>query len=284
MDRETAAVLRDAAAEGERIIQSLGKKSISDIVQRSQYAAAVKGLREMQGEMWGGITKNLAAGMDRAAAQVAEAENLVSRTLWNAIGGPMPEYERAMHMRAREALKNYQARMDNGISLSDQVYKTQALYTGKVAQEVNRGILLSESAKQIADRVKGFISPAVPGGVSYAATRLGRTELNNAFHRAQIDQRKDNPWTEGFQWHLSGSHPKPDACNEYADKSHFKGGDAGVFKASDVPGKPHPNCLCYLTTIQVGEADFIDAFLRGDYSTHIDEQVYKYAPNVGPCR
>lgn len=284
MDRATAAVLRDAATEGERIVKSLaGKGDVTSAVTRAQYAVITRELRTMQGEMWGSVTKNLQDAMDRAAAQVAEAENLVSRELWDTLGGAIPQYERAMHLKARESVRNYQARMDNGISLSEQVYKSKALADGQVAREVNRAILLGESAAQIADRVKGFIDPAVPGGVSYAANRLGRTELNNAFHRAQIDQRKNNPWTEGFKWNLSGSHPKPDACNDYADRQHYKGGDAGVYRPSEVPGKPHPNCLCFLTTVQVGEEDFVNAFLSGRYNTHIDSQVYRYAPNVGPC-
>jgi hypothetical protein len=216
--------------------------------------------------------------------QVAEAENLVNRLLFNPVfGGPIPELERAMQVRAQVAIQKYKARMDNGISLSDQVYKTQALSNGLVDREINRGLLLGRTAKQIAESVRGFISPSTPGGVSYAAERLARTEINNAFHRAQIDQRLDSPFTTGFKWHLSGSHPRPDACNDYADSVHFKDGDPGVFKPSEVPGKPHPNCLCFLTTEQVSEDEFIQGFVQGKYNTYIDEQVYKYAPHVSPC-
>lgn len=284
VDRELAAILRDAANEGERIIARLAKKSgLGAAMERRQVAEATRALRTLQGQLWGHITPAVQAGMARAGMQVAEAENLVNRLLFNKIGGPIPELERAMQVRAQVAIKNYQARMDNGISLSDQVYKTKAYSNGLVDREVNRGLLLGRTARQIADSVKDLINPATPGGVSYAANRLARTEINNAFHRAQIDQRIDSPFTTGFKWHLSGSHPTPDACNDYADKSHFKGGDPGVFKPSEVPGKPHPNCLCFLTTEQISEEEFIQGFIKGDFNTYIDEQVYKYAPHVAPC-
>lgn len=284
VDKELAAILRDAAQEGERILKRLaGKKGVGAAVERRQVAEATRALRALQADLWGQITPAIQAGMARAAMQVAEAENLVNRLLFNKIGGPIPELERAMQIRAQVAVKNYQARMDNGISLSSQVYKTQALSNGIVDREINRALLLGRTASQLADSVKALIRPDVQGGVSYAANRLARTEINNAFHRAQIDQREGAPWTVGFQWHLSGSHPKPDECNDYASGVHYKGGDPGVFKAGSVPGKPHPNCLCYLTTVQEDEEEMIQRFLNGDYNSYIDEQVYKYAPHVSPC-
>lgn len=284
VDREMAAVLRDAANEGERLIEKLAtSKGIGARVERAQAQLMVRGLRKQQGELWGSISKTLQQGMARAGAQAAEAENLINRVVFNAIGGPIPELERAMQVRAQAAVQAYVARTDNDIPLSSQVYRSQKLSEGLVAREVNRGILLGQSARQIADRVRTSIRPDVPGGVSYAAKRLGRTELNNAFHRAQIDQRKDSPFTEGFKWHLSGSHPRPDACNDYADDVHYKGGDRGVYRPSEVPGKPHPNCLCYLTTVQVGEDEFVARFLKGEYNTYIDSNVYRYAGHVSPC-
>lgn len=284
LDREMAAVLRDAAQDAEKRMAALmGKQGIGARVQRAQYALIVQELRRQQGELWGAVSGSLRQNMKRAAAQAAEAGNLMDRVLFNALGGPIPELERAFHVQAQSTVDNYIARTVNGIPLSEQVYKTQALSNGLVDKEINRAILLGESAKQLADRVKKFISPSTPGGVSYAAKRLGRTELNNAFHTAQIDRHKDAPWTEGFKWHLSGSHPRPDECNDYAESQHYKGGDVGVFRKDQIPGKPHPNCLCYTSAVNIGEEEMIQRFLSGEYNTYIDEKVYSLAPNVSPC-
>lgn len=284
IDKEMASILRDAAQEGERRVLALaGKKGVGAAVERAQIAAITKELRKVQAELWGGVTKATEAGMARMAMHAAEGENLLNRLFFNKIGGPIPQYERAMQVRSQVAVQAYRAKMDNGISLSEQVYRSQALANGAVDREVRRNILLGQGWKQIADGVKDLIHPNVPGGVSYAANRLGRTELNNAFHRAQIDQRADSPFTEGFKWVLSGSHPRPDACNDYADKVHVKNGDPGVFATSSVPGKPHPNCLCYLLTVQKDDETLFKEFMEGKYNTHIDEQIYKYAPHVSPC-
>lgn len=285
VDKELAAILRDAADDAEKSILSLaGKGGIGAEMQRSQYALMVRELREMQGQLWGSVTPALEKNMLRAGQAAAEAEKAVDALFWQGLGTPpMSEYTRAMEIRAQAAVRAYIAKTDNGIPLADSVYKAQAQSTDAVNREVRRAILTGQSARQLADRVKGLIRPDVKGGVSYAARRLARTELNNAFHRAQIDQRRGDPFTKGFKWHLSGSHPRPDACNDYADNSHFSGGEKGVFRASEVPGKPHPNCLCFITTVQKSEEQMLNEFLGGQYNTYLDEQIYKYAPHVSPC-
>jgi hypothetical protein len=124
------------------------------------------------------------------------------------------------------------------------------------------------SAKEIAKQVFRFIDPETPGGASYAALRLGRTELNNAFHTNSIKQAQAMPWVEGVKWNLSGSHPRPDECNEYAEDTHYRGGDGGVFLPQDVPPKPHPNCLCFTTTETQSDEDFIASYRAGDYNDY----------------
>lgn len=273
VDRELAAILRDAAAEGERILASLSGNSVTTAVTRAQISVAVRELRHMQAEMWGYVTDATRDGMVRAGDQAAEAENYVNRQVFKLVGMDRKAFEHAMKVRAQAAVKAYQARMDNGISLSQQVYKTRALTSGQVDRIINRSLLLGHGWEKIADNVRRFINPNVPGGVSYAAKRLARTEINNAFHRVQIDQRKDSPFTEGFQWHLSGSHPRPDDCNDYAERSTFHGGGPGVWRVDEVPGKPHPNCLCYLTTVLKDEATLYQEFLNGRYNSYLDDVV-----------
>lgn len=90
--------------------------------------------------------------------------------------------------------------------------------------------------------------------------RLSRTEINNAFHEQQ-KRAGDKPWVEGVKWNLSGSHPRPDTCNDYANQSNGLG--RGVFKTGDVPDKPHPQCLCYLTYETLSPEAFLDALGTG---------------------
>jgi len=75
--------------------------------------------------------------------------------------------------------------------------------------------------------------------------RIARTEAANAFHLAQIRATEDDPEVIGYHWRLSGSHPKPDICDEYARMDFGLG--PGVWPKDRVPRvKPHPHCMCYL--------------------------------------
>jgi len=216
-----------------------------------------------------------------SAGQAARlAEQATTRQLFNALGGPIPQLEAALAEQARQTVNTYKARLANGISLSQQVYNTSLAANGALNNTINKGILLGKSWREIADDVQSFINPDVPGGVSYAAKRLARTELNNAFHTTQIDQRKGDPFVDGMRWELSGSHPKPDACNDYAESTHFRGGDPGVFRVEDVPRKPHPQCLCFLTSVPIDEEEFINGMVSGKYNSYIDDKVYTYDQGV----
>lgn len=279
MDKDNAKVLGDAAKEAGNLIQSLPPGD----VRRAELQSIRRVLLQQQAEMWGGVTKNMEGAMKLAAAQAAEGENLLRRVLFGALAGPIPEFERAMHAKAQSHVQNYISRTANGIPLSAQVYKAQALSNDWIGREINRSLLLGEGRDKLAKRVTNLIRPDVPGGVSYAAKRVARTELNNAFHTTQIDQRSKEPWTQGMRWILSGSHVKPDECNVYAQSVHYVGGGQGVFRVGQVPGKPHPNCLCYLETVQISEKEMVDQFLAGEYNEYIDENVYHHAPNVAPC-
>lgn len=276
-DRELAVLLREAANDAEKMMLSLARKQgIGATVRRAQLGGILKQLRQQQADLWGSVTKATQLGMMRAGEAAAEAEIVMNRVLFDAAGVIMADFDEAMRIQAQESIANVVSRGANNIPLSEQVYKSRAWSNNLLNRTIDKGILLGFSADELAAAVKHLISPGARGGVDYAAKRLARTELNNAFHRTQIDLRKGDPWTEGFRWHLSGSHPRPDACNEYADGSHFKGGDPGVYKVADVPGKPHPQCLCWLETVTVGTEDFINAMASGKYDNFIADKIDTY--------
>lgn len=277
VDRELARDLKDAADEAERMILALGKrKDVGSVIRRSQLAGTLKQLRKLQAELWGSVSKATEMGMMRAAEAAAEGEIAVNRVLFNAAGVVMVDFDEAMRLQAQEGIANLLARGANDIRLSSQVYKSAALSKKLVDKAINRALLLGFSAKELAATVKGLINPNTPGGVSYAAKRLARTEINNAFHTSQVNLRQDDPWTNGFKWHLSGSHPRPDECNDYASRTHYRGGEPGVFKVGNVPGKPHPQCLCWLETVVMDKEDFIDAMASGRFDSFIESKIDTY--------
>ena len=90
--------------------------------------------------------------------------------------------------------------------------------------------------------------------------RLARSELNNAFHSRQIAAAQ-KPWVLGVKWNLSKSHPRKDECDRYATENAHQLG-RGVFPKSDVPSKPHPHCLCFMTYEMQDEDDFVADLAR----------------------
>lgn len=192
------------------------------------------------------------------------------------------DVQRMLMIQGKSAVDAYISRQENRIELSSRVYKNMDLFIGKVDKRINLALLKGASADELAKDISRFINPNVMGGVKYAAMRLARTELANAFHTTTIRQGREMPWVQGFQWNLSGSHGRPDVCNEYAQDDH-DGLGAGIFKKANVPGKPHPQCLCYLTMAQVDEQRFIRNMKSGRYNQYMTQMINdpSVAPTVG---
>lgn len=155
--------------------------------------------------------------------------------------------------------------LESAKPLSQNVYRTQALANGQVDRIINRGLAKGDSAANIARDVRSLIDPNTPGGVSYAAKRLGRTEINNAFHAQAIHDAQTNPFVNSMTWNLSKVHESDpgDECEEYAE--------IGQFDVDKVPDKPHPNCRCYVMPDVEPYEDFEQKLVMGQYDSAIDD-------------
>lgn len=261
-DAEIRKVARDAAEEADRIIRSLG----SDSIRSAQVALAKANV-----EMWAGVKDAVSVGIGDAVDSASEFQALFDERLFNSVNFSHSYWRQSMLAQAREGINSFISRKEGGFTLSERVYRNGAVAKGQIDRIVNNGLLLGKSAAEIARDVRGFIDPSTPGGSSYAAMRLGRTEVNNAFHQTSIRNYQDSPWVEKVLWNLSGSHPRPDLCNEYAESVHHsgKGWEAGEYKPGDVPDKPHPNCLCYIEPVAMSLDAFAKNFKAGKYDSHI---------------
>lgn len=270
IEAEMKDILQDAAEEAERLIPKLIEKNTTGgKVRASQISLVLREIRAQQAAMWGDLTPVLRRGLADAAVAGASADEFFDGWL-RSLGADVDTMKESLAATARAGWSSVRAKAANGIPLSTQVYRTQALANGFVDRTVKRGLLLGRTAKEIAKDVRGLINPNVAGGVSYAAMRLARTELNNAFHTASIARHVEEPWTLYMGWHLSGSHPEKDVCDELAE--HNEGHGDGVYPKGKTPMKPHPHCLCYVTPEVVDEDAFIEGFLRGDYDDYLEEK------------
>jgi hypothetical protein len=273
-DREMLRILRQSNTKINAELKRLTARSgIGAAVRRDQLALSQRAINQEMATLWARVGDHTAAGRANAAAAAVR-----STTGLTALRGVLPAADldymlRSAEASARRGIATLEARLGlSQIPLAQSVYKNTALSTGKVDGIINAALARGASAKELADDVRQYIRPDVRGGVSYAAMRLGRTELNNAFHAQQVQTGINEPWTTGLLWNLSGSHPRPDECNEYADSSHYTGGRAGVYKPEDVPAKPHPNCLCFTTPEVDDREEFMRKFEEGHYDDFLDEE------------
>lgn len=265
---QMATDLLDAQHDLQKRLTALANRNggIGAQVRAGQLGQINQALTTELSALWKELGEEIETGGQDVADAASSVHQVPERILFASAGQTLPDaLVRAEEAYARATVEHYWSRMQNGISLSQQVYKTQALSQGWVDRAVNRVILQGGSWKDIADTVKKYIDPNTPGGVSYAAKRLGRTELNNAFHQTALRLGEQNPWVEGQRWNLSGSHPKKDECDTLANQVVQRGKPRGVYPADNVPRKPHPQCLCYLTAVMIGEDEFFDRLMAGDY-------------------
>jgi len=275
-------MLRDGADEIDRLLPKLIEKHTTGAsIKAAQLALVRKELRAVQSALWGDLGRSIRSGVEAAALKAAVA---AEGPLWAWLaqyGLDMPHLRAANLATAKQGLPALLAKAANGIPLARSVYKAQALAMGLVDRKVSQGLLLGNNAKTIAKSVKDMIRPDVRGGVSYAAHRLARTEINNAYKTSQEQRYQDEPWVRGMRWNLSRTHPQPDECNTYAQQDLHDLGH-GVYPVGHRP-RSHPNCFCYLTAETIDEDEFEERFLAGEYNYHLDKKMYGAGVEGLPC-
>jgi hypothetical protein len=247
-EKELRALLLAAAAEANTLIPKLWEREgLGAKVRGAQLARVLKEIRTQQTQgVWANVKPVLTQGLDRSTKAAMKDAGKVINGYLRRNGLRLPGLEDSFAAQARNGFKHAISKGVLGIPLSQRVYKAQAWANGLVDRRVSVGLLLGQSAKEIARAVRDMIHPDVKGGVSYAAMRLARTELNNAFHTT-AKQRMDEPWATGVRWHLSGSHPKsakPEACELLALQTYDPG---------SVPNKPHPQCFPAGTVVSAND-------------------------------
>lgn len=236
---------------------------------RAQLEATRAAIKTHMTQDWNAIERTIREGYAGAAAAASKVvsryedellEMVMSRSEMELLAAGQAE-------RAANTIHNALMRLTSSEKpLSQQVYTTKALTNKWVDDLITTALLKGSTAAQLAKAVRQFISPNVPGGASYAARRLARTEINNAFHAATVDRYQRSGIVEQVDWHLSTSHPEGDICDNLAADSPYD--------VKSVPEKPHPQCFCYTTAKLPDRGTFIDNLFAGKYG---DEPWYDSA-------
>ena len=263
MRKVLRAAIRSLDSEIKRLSQSA---KIGNQVRASQLRLT----REMMA-VWRDVGDVIERGILDSAGDLAKVQRAFDQALLKRMGAKMtPDFARSLVAQAEAGLDSYISRRHYNHTLSERVYKNGRKSVTAVEGIINQALLQGRSATEIARLVRSYINPRTPGGLSYAAMRLGRTELNNAFHETSIRMAQDDPFVDRMRWNLSGSHPKPDICNEYASAVNRRGWGPGEYSVGQVPKKPHPQCLCFTTTVPISEEAFLRNIHAGKYDHMAD--------------
>lgn len=244
--------------------------TFSSGVRAAQIRLAKKEMDNLLEGMFKSVTTIIKDGQKTVAGAAANALSETDRRFLVAAlssTGDVKSYLESQKLSASIGVANAISRVTKSdIPLSARVYRTEKLANRWVQNQVNSAIMRGSSAKEIAKIAKGSIRPDTPGGVSYAALRLGRTELNNAFHATAITLSQNRPWIQEMGWYLSKTHThnplKPEICEDYARHK---------FQINSVPPKPHPQCRCYVAPILEDFDIFSSRLTSGQYNDWIKE-------------
>ncbi|AYN57957.1 head maturation protease [Mycobacterium phage Fowlmouth] len=285
-DKKLRKILLQAYRDTNKTLDRLVNDNLSTEVSRLQISLTRKELRRQLNETFNTTGHLIRDSREDAAVAAVEATIYdESSVLSKLFPDPIDRVQYADSLR-QTARRNVESTITRVLfserPLSEKVYRTKALADGRVSRVINSALARGASAEQLAKDVVSLINPDVPGGVSYAAMRLGRTEINNAFHAQAINEAQDQPWVSQMRWHLSKRHEDDpgDACEDYAI--------IGLFNKSEVPPKPHPNCRCFVTPEVDSDDLFEKNLLSGQYDDYVRSVMEKgrreYAARQGNRR
>jgi hypothetical protein len=277
-DREVAAILRRTRRDVDRQIKSILGDAPGAVVRREQLRFARRSIDDALARVWTDLREiierqALVSGEVAVKVNGAFDRALIRQGLSAAEAAVLTQ---SNVIQARQAVQHAINRSVDPTgstkrTLSEKVYKSRKVIDLQVDGLVNSALARGLSAREFAKEVSQFIRPDTPGGVRYAANRLARTEINNAFHHSQRQDNAAKPWVTGQKWHLSGSHPKPDECNTFAARNFGEG--PGVWPKDDLPNKPHPNCLCYIEPVAMDEQEWLRKFRAGEFDDYLHSRM-----------
>jgi hypothetical protein len=145
--------------------------------------------------------------------------------------------------------------------------------------------LYKRTKKQIAAGDRGGLitgDPCSSKGVAYKALRVARTEIQRVHNEASTRTMRDAPWIKEEQMNLSPAHPVEDICDEIiADGRDGQ----GIYPIGTIKLPIHPNCLCFMTSVEMGTDDFVDNlrdWVRGGSWADMDAYAKTYGAGMDP--
>jgi len=145
------------------------------------------------------------------------------------------------------------------------------LTTSRTKRAYERVLKAVESGNQ--ERIATAIDNAYNTKLKYRAEMIVRTEMNHAYTQMFNEKQLRDDDVVGYKWNTTSNH-HVDQCDFFEFQNVGLG--SGIYKKGQAPngGPPvHPNCMCYLTPVYVGEVS--DKALKKDYDIESGEKWLK---------
>ena len=169
---------------------------------------------------------------------------------------------RVYYQHNNDALKSFQRRKDDGLSLSEKLWNQSKGYKQEMEYAISSGIEKGTSAVKLSKRLSKYLQdfPSLKHDYKekfgtavtcqdceYRSIRLARSEINMAYRSAEQERWKQFDFVLGYEIKLTqnGRH-KPDICDELA----------GVYPKDFKFMGWHPNCMCYVVPLLQSEEQF----------------------------
>lgn len=161
----------------------------------------------------------------------------------------------------------------DGYKLSDRVWNSASLYKTDMSRIINLGLAQGKDNIKIAKAISGYIKGGkesivrartygkikygngnlysrISQTVDWRALRLVRSEEYMSLQAANVLRGQDNPGcTQKFNWVKNSFTEFDCTCNDLQAGSPYL--------AENIPGYPHPNCLCTIEQVLRKRADFV---------------------------
>lgn len=264
-DAEIMRVLKEAVKEINHRLARLSGTQPAEL-ERSRLLAIKQSILQSQAEIFRETGRIVSARRAEAAARAIQVAGRYDAVAFAAVGREADARVLAAGLEATEAraIDTLVARVtQTRMPLSERVYRANAWADNQLDRRINSGLARGLSADQMAAELRRFVNPNTPGGTRYAAMRLARTEIGNAYHAMAIRAAELKPWVKKVEWHTSKSHVRKDECDALNGR---------LFVPSDTPPKPHPQCMCYITPVVDDDDEaFLDALVAGDFDEFLDQ-------------
>lgn len=151
---------------------------------------------------------------------------------------------------------------ERGYRLSDRIWRTDMETRRKIDEILAKGLQEGKGALELAQALEAYLLPGregirtlmpygrrfMPGGASYDAMRLARTEIARAFNEAAFVSGYVNPYTEAVEVARSANgDPTCPICPEHATLGMAGERLRPAYPKNSADISPfHPHCLCFV--------------------------------------